>query len=145
VPGRIFGISGRRRFNAKIIRIKIVKLAKQKNITRWRRKNRVRKKLRGSAVQPRLSVHRSNKHLYCQLIDDESGQTLAAASTRDKSLRDSLPESGNCDAAKRIGQAIAERGRAAGVTRVVFDRGRFKFHGRVAELANAAREGGLQF
>ncbi len=122
-----------------------MKLAKLKNVQRFRRKNRVRKKLRGSAEQPRLSVHRSNKHLYCQLIDDESGKTLASASTRDKSIRDNVGASGNCEAAKHIGTAIAERGKAAGVTRIVFDRGRFKYHGRVAELANAARAGGLEF
>lgn len=122
-----------------------MKLTKLKNVQRWRRKNRVRKKLRGSAEQPRLSVHRSNKHLYCQVIDDESGKTIAAASTRDKSLRDSVGATGNCDAAKQIGTAIAERAKAAGVTRIIFDRGRFKYHGRVAELANAARAGGLEF
>lgn len=122
-----------------------MKIAKVRNVRRWRRSHRVRNKVRGSAERPRLSVHRSNKHIYCQLIDDENGKTLAAASTRDKALRDSLSRSGNRDAAKVIGEAIAERGKAAGVGRVVFDRGRFKFHGRVAELASAAREGGLEF
>lgn len=117
---------------------------KLRNVQRWRRKNRVRKKLRGTADQPRLSVHRSNKHLYCQLIDDTSGKTLASASTRDKDLREQIKNGGNCDAAKVIGQAIAERAQAAGVTSVKLDRGRFRYHGRVAELADAAREGGLQ-
>lgn len=120
-------------------------LVKLRNVKRWRRKNRVRKNLRGTTEKPRLTVHRSNKHMYCQLVNDESGVTLASASTRDKSLRDSVKQPGNCDAAKIIGQAIAERGKAAGVTRVVFDRGQFKYHGRVAELAKAAREGGLEF
>ncbi len=122
-----------------------MRLAKFRNVQRWRRKNRVRKKLRGTADQPRLSVQRSNKHLYCQVIDDQSGRTIASASTRDKSLRDDINNGGNCDAAKIIGQTIAQRARDAGVTRVTFDRGRFKYHGRVAELANAAREGGLEF
>ncbi len=118
---------------------------KLNNIRRWRRQNRVRNMVRGSADQPRLSVCRSNKHVYCQVIDDESGKTLAAASTRDKSLREKIKNGGNCDAAKIIGAAIAERALAAGVQRVKFDRGRYKFHGRVAMLANAAREGGLKF
>jgi len=121
-----------------------MKHAKLKNVQRWRRKNRVRKKLRGTAERPRLSVNRSNKHLYCQVIDDESGKTLASASTRDKDLRDQIGNGGNCDAAKLIGSTIAERAKAAGVTTVKLDRGRFKYHGRVAELANAAREGGLE-
>lgn len=122
-------------------------MRKQKivNKQRWRRTNRVRKKLRGDAQCPRLSVRRSNKHLYCQLIDDDAGKTLASASTRDKSLAGQLEFGGNCDAAKVIGAAIAERAIAAGVTEARFDRGPYKFHGRVAELANAAREGGLKF
>ncbi len=117
---------------------------KLKNVQRWRRKNRVRKKLRGTADRPRLSVHRSNKHLYCQVIDDVTGKTIASASTRDKDIRGQIKNGGNCDAAKVIGAAIAERAKAAGVTNVKLDRGRFKYHGRVAELADAAREGGLQ-
>ncbi len=121
-----------------------MKYAKLKNVQRWRRKNRVRKKLRGDSEHPRLSVHRSNKHIYCQVIDDESGKTLASASTRDKELRGQISNGGNCDAAKVVGQAIAERAKAAGVKRVKLDRGRFKYHGRVAELADAAREGGLE-
>ncbi len=120
-----------------------MKYSKLRNVQRWRRTNRVRKKLRGSAERPRLSVHRSNKHLYCQVIDDEAGKTLASASTRDKELRDQIKNAGNCEAAKVIGSAIAERAKAAGVTCVTLDRGRFKYHGRVAELAAAAREGGL--
>jgi large subunit ribosomal protein L18 len=115
------------------------------NARRLRRQNRVRNVLRGSAERPRLSVCRSNKHVYCQVIDDESGKTLASASTRDKSLREQIKFGGNCDAAKLIGAAIAQRALAAGVKRVKFDRGRYKYHGRVAMLANAAREGGLEF
>lgn len=121
-----------------------MKYTKLRNVQRWRRKNRVRKKLRGTAERPRLCVHRSNKHLYCQVINDEAGKTLASASTRDKDLRDQINNGGNCDAAKVIGTAIAERARAAGVNTVKLDRGRFKYHGRVAELADAAREGGLE-
>ncbi len=118
---------------------------KRINMQRWRRTNRVRRHLHGTPERPRLAVFRSNAHLYCQLIDDETGRTLAAASTRDKDLRDQLKATGNCSAAKLVGAAIAERAKAAGVTAVQFDRGQFKYHGRVAQLANAAREGGLQF
>jgi large subunit ribosomal protein L18 len=122
-----------------------VKYTKALNLQRWRRKNRVRKRVQGSAMKPRLSVFRSNKHLYCQLIDDENGLTLASASTRDKDLAGQVDYGGNCDAAKLVGQAIAEKAKSAGIEKVCFDRGNYKFHGRVAELANAAREGGLQF
>ena len=122
-----------------------MKHQKALNIQRWRRKNRVRKKLRGSADFPRLSVHRSNKHLYCQLIDDDHGKTLASASTRDKELAPKIKYGGNCDAAKVVGQAIAEKAKAAGVTKIKLDRGSYKYHGRVAELADAAREAGLKF
>ena len=122
-----------------------MKHQKSLNVQRWRRKNRVRKKLRGNAEQPRLCVHRSNKHLYCQLVDDEVGKTIASASTRDGDLAGKIKYGGNCEAAKIIGAAIAERAIAAGVTEACFDRGPYKFHGRVAELANAAREGGLKF
>lgn len=132
-------------FRETTITRRTVKQDKLKNIQRWRRRNRVRKKLRGTAEHPRMSVHRSNKHVYCQIIDDESGKTLASASTRDKDVRGQIKYGGNCDAAKVVGQVIAERAKSAGVATVKFDRGRFKFHGRLAELANAAREGGLQF
>lgn len=122
-----------------------MKHQKSLNVQRWRRKNRVRKRLRGDAEQPRLSVHRSNKHLYCQLIDDEVGKTLCSASTRDKDIAAKIKNGGNCEAAKFIGQTIAEKAKAAGVTRIKFDRGSYRYHGRVAELANAAREAGLEF
>ena len=115
------------------------------NKQRWRRTNRVRKKIRGTAEIPRLSIRRSNKHLYCQLIDDDAGHTIASASTRDKALAEEIGYGGNCAAAKIIGTAIAERAKEAGVSVVKFDRGPYKFHGRVAELANAAREAGLSF
>jgi large subunit ribosomal protein L18 len=122
-----------------------MKQNKANNKRRWRRRNRVRKKLRGNSEQPRLSVRRSHQNIYCQLIDDEQGVTLASASTRDKDLRGQIKYGGNCDAAKVVGQAIAERGKAAGVSRITFDRGAYKFHGRVASLAAAAREAGLEF
>lgn len=118
---------------------------KLNNSRRLRRKFRVRNVLRGSSERPRLSVCRSNKHVYCQVIDDESGRTLASASTRDKSLREKIKNGGNRDAAKIIGSAIAERALAAGIQQVKFDRGRYRYHGRVAVLADAAREGGLKF
>ena len=118
---------------------------KTTNKQRWRRINRVRKKVRGDATRPRLSINRSNKHLYCQLIDDEAGKTIASASTRDQALASKITYGGNVAAAKIVGEAIAERAKAAGVSQIRFDRGSYKFHGRVAELANAAREGGLEF
>ncbi len=122
-----------------------MKPQKALNVRRWRRTNRVRKGIRGDASRPRLSVFRSNSHLYCQVIDDESGRTLASASTRDKELREQVTKSGNCEAAKVVGQAIAQRAQAAGITQVKFDRGAYKYHGRVAQLAEAAREAGLSF
>jgi large subunit ribosomal protein L18 len=118
---------------------------KLNNARRFRRTNRVRNALRTSADRPRLSVSRSNKHVYCQVIDDATGRTLASASTRDKNLRDQIKVGGNCAAATIVGTAIAQRALAAGVQTVKFDRGRYRFHGRVASLATAARAGGLQF
>ena len=112
---------------------------------RQRRRFRVRKKLRGSADQPRLSVSRSLKHFSCQLIDDEAGKTLAAASTKDTDMKGSVSYGGNCDAAALVGRAIAEKATAAGVTTVRLDRGHNKYHGRVKAFADAAREAGLQF
>jgi large subunit ribosomal protein L18 len=104
----------------------------------------VRKKLHGTAERPRLAVFRSNKHITAQLIDDDSGRTLAAASTTETDQR-AAGSGGSVDAASRIGQLIAERARAAGVDKVVFDRGGFMYHGRIAALAAAAREAGLEF
>jgi len=112
---------------------------------RQRRAFRVRKRVRGTAERPRLSVFRSHKHVYAQVIDDASGQTLAAASTVDKELLGDLKYGGNVAAATAIGKAIAERAKAAGITKVAFDRGSNQYHGRVAALANAAREAGLEF
>jgi large subunit ribosomal protein L18 len=109
-----------------------------------KRRQRVRTSLRAKAgLRPRLSVHRSGRHIYAQVIDDEAGRTIAAASTLDKDLRGQT--GATVDAATAIGKRIAERAAAAGVTKVVFDRGGFLFHGRVKALADAAREGGLEF
>ena len=112
-----------------------------------RRRNRVRSKLRKvGGGRPRLSVFRSNKHIYAQIVDDEGRRTVAAASTLDKDLRAQLEAGGsNIAAAKAVGSLIATRAKHAGVTGVVFDRGGYIFHGRVRALAEAAREGGLRF
>jgi large subunit ribosomal protein L18 len=117
-------------------------MAKNKLFERRRQRNRtqLRKK---SVGRPRLSVHRTNQHIYAQIIDDVKGATLAAASTVEKDLRDSATS--NIEAAAKVGKLIAERAKAAGVADVVFDRGGFLFHGRVKALADAAREGGLAF
>ncbi|MFM8952914.1 MAG: 50S ribosomal protein L18 [Planctomycetaceae bacterium] len=112
---------------------------------RLRRRHRVRRFIRGTAERPRLSVFRTDKHIYAQVIDDASGRTLASASSRDKQLRDTLSFGGNKQAAEAIGRAVAERAKAAGVTQVCFDRGECKYHGRVAALADAARAAGLDF
>ncbi|MEQ1509899.1 MAG: 50S ribosomal protein L18 [Sphingopyxis sp.] len=109
-----------------------------------KRRQRVRTALRKRAGdRKRLSVHRSGRHIYVQLIDDAAGQTLAMASTLDKSVRGAT--GATCGAAADVGKRIAEAAKAAGITRVVFDRGGFLFHGRVKALADAAREGGLEF
>jgi large subunit ribosomal protein L18 len=116
--------------------------AKHKRDARLRRHNRVRKHVRGSADRPRLAVFRSNRHISAQVIDDRAGTTLAAASTHEADLRDG---SSNKDAAAKVGKLVAERAKDAGVERVVFDRGGFLYHGRVAAVAEAAREAGLEF
>ena len=111
-----------------------------------RRVARVRRALKkNSKGRPRLSVHRTGKHIYAQIIDDAQGCTVAAASSLEKDLRDKMSTGGNKDAAAEIGKLIAERATGAGIKDVVFDRGGFLFHGRVKALADAAREGGLNF
>jgi len=105
----------------------------------------VRKKISGTAERPRLSVYRSEKHIYAQLIDDVKGVTLAAASTLDKELRGQIDNGGNVEAARKVGELIAKRGIEKGITKVVFDRGGYLYHGRIQALADAAREAGLQF
>ena len=115
-------------------------LTKQEH--RVRRHRRVRKKVLGTAERPRLAVFRSNKHIYAQVIDDISGRTLASASTMEADRRGN--GTATVDAAKQVGQALAERVKSAGITTVVFDRGGFKYHGRVAAVADGARAGGLE-
>src|SRR5690349_14894033 len=110
---------------------------------RLRRHHRVRKKVTGTPERPRLAVFRSNKHITAQVIDDVAGRTVAAASTTEADLRGGA--TGNRDAATAVGRLVAERAKAAGIERVVFDRGGFMYHGRVAALADAARESGLEF
>ena len=112
---------------------------------RLKRKKRIRKKLSGSPERPRLSVFRSSKHIYAQLIDDFNGATLAAVSTMDPEIRQQDKVKGKIENAKRVGQAIADRAKAKGIARVVFDRNGFLYHGRVRALAAAAREAGLEF
>jgi large subunit ribosomal protein L18 len=118
----------------------IAKARRQGRITRHRR---VRKKIHGTAARPRLAVHRSNRHISAQVIDDDSGRTLASASTTETDLR-SIGGS-SVDAANRVGSLVAERAKAAGVSAVVFDRGGYLYHGRIAAVASAAREAGLEF
>ncbi len=120
---------------------------KQKIIAKQRQRRRYhsRSKSRGTAERPRLSVFRSHKHIACQVIDDVTRQTIVSASTRDSDLAKSISYGGNKDAAVMIGKAVAEKALAAGVTKVRFDRGDYQYHGRVAALADAAREAGLSF
>jgi large subunit ribosomal protein L18 len=122
-----------------------VKKQKILNTQRTRRTYRVRNHLRTTSDRPRLSVFRSLKHISCQIIDDAAGKTLCSASSLDKTLRESVGYGGNKNAAEAIGRAIAERAIAAGIKQVKFDRGHFKYHGRVAALAEAARKAGLEF
>ncbi len=113
-----------------------------------RRHRRVRAKVSGSAERPRLAVHRSNVHIYAQVIDDARGHTLVAATSNEPAFREKQSadlKSGTVAGAKVVGTLIAERAKAAGVTRVVFDRGGYPYHGRVKALADGAREGGLEF
>jgi large subunit ribosomal protein L18 len=116
-----------------------------KNKARLKRHLRVRKKIQGTAERPRLNIFRSSKHMYAQLIDDVKGVTIASASTQDKALKETIGNGGNSEAATKVGSLIAERAKAAGVEKVVFDRGGYLYHGRVKALADAAREAGLDF
>jgi large subunit ribosomal protein L18 len=117
-------------------------MTNNKREARIRRHRRVRKKIRGTAERPRLSVFRSSRHIYAQVIDDVQGRTLATASTTESGLRSG--RTGDVGAAKAVGKLVGERAKSAGITSVVFDRGGFKFHGRVAGLADGAREAGLE-
>lgn len=118
---------------------------KAKQTRLQRRKFSLRSSLFGTTERPRLSVFRSDKHIYAQVIDDHSGRTLVAAASTSADVRGGLSNGGNVEAAKRVGKTIAEKAKAAGITKVAFDRGGRKYHGRVKALADAAREGGLQF
>lgn len=118
--------------------------SKTRREARIRRHRRVRKKIQGTAERPRLAVFRSNKHLTVQLIDDDAGHTLVSASSTEADQR-ALGSGATVEAAGRLGTLVAERAKAAGISRVVFDRGGFIYHGRVAAVADAAREAGLEF
>ncbi len=113
--------------------------------TKLRRRYRVSKRMRGTAERPRLCIYRSLQHIYAQVIDDQTGKTLVAASTVDEATRGDIKYGGNKLAAQAVGKVVAERAIAAGVKQVCFDRREFKYHGRVAALADAAREAGLSF
>lgn len=122
-----------------------MKAIKEKIARRLKRHRTVRKRVAGTAERPRLCVHRSLGHIYCQLIDDEAGRTLVSAATMERSVREQVPHGGNIAAAKQIGTLIAKRALEKGITQVVFDRGGYRYHGRVKTLADAAREAGLKF
>jgi large subunit ribosomal protein L18 len=119
------------------------KIKNKKVYGRNRIKMRIRKKISGTAEKPRLSVYRSNKQIYAQLIDDESGKTLLAASTKVKTIYEAKEP--KLEKSKKVGTLIAERAKEAGITTVVFDRNGYMYHGRVKALAEGAREGGLKF
>jgi len=119
------------------------KKARDRRVARIRRHKRVRKQIIGTPERPRLSVFRSARHIYAQVVDDTSGRTIAAASTLDENLRAS--KDAKKSRAKQVGGLIAERAKGAGVSKVSFDRGGYHYHGRVASLAEGAREGGLEF
>jgi len=112
---------------------------------RKKRHQRVRKRIFGTSARPRLNVYRSLKHIYAQVIDDERGHTLAAASTLDPALRPRLKGLKKTEQARLVGELVAKRALARGIEQVVFDRGGYRYHGRVRALAEGAREGGLQF
>jgi len=118
---------------------------KRRSVARMRRHARVRKLVSGTAQRPRLSVFRSTTQIYAQVIDDQAGHTLVAASSVDRELREKLTGLNKTEQAKLVGQAIAERAKQKGITTIVFDRGGFRYMGRVKALADSARENGLQF
>ena len=118
---------------------------KLKHRRQLRRRNHVRRKIRGTAERPRLTIFRSSKHIYAQIVDDLSGLTLASASTAGKEMKTKVPYGGNVNAAKAVGQLIAERAKEKGIGQVAFDRGHYRYHGRIKALADAAREAGLSF
>jgi large subunit ribosomal protein L18 len=119
--------------------------AVSKNVRRQHIHARIRQRVRGTSEVPRLNVFRSLKHIYAQIVDDTHGFTLVSASSRDKEVRQSIKGGGAVAGAKVVGQILGERAKAAGITRVVFDRGGYAYHGRVKALADAARAAGLQY
>jgi large subunit ribosomal protein L18 len=118
---------------------------KAKNRQRLRRRKHVRRRIVGTAERPRLSVFRSSKHIYAQLIDDLNGVTLAAASSSAKDVRATLPYGGNTKAAAAVGKQLAQAAKSKGIEMAAFDRGHYRYHGRIKALADGAREGGLKF
>lgn len=120
-------------------------MSNKKTIARKRRHNRVRVKISGTQERPRLNVFRSVSEIYAQVIDDVAGHTLASASTIDRELRTEVEGKSKTEAAKLVGQLVAQRAQAAGVKKVVFDRGGYRYHGRIKALADGAREAGLDF
>ena len=122
----------------------MIKQMNKKDQTR-KRHERIRLKIKGTPESPRLAVYRRTKHIYAQLIDDVNHKTLASSSSNDKDLKEKLAHGGNIDAAKVVGETIAQKALKAGVKECVFDRGGFLYHGRIAALADAAREAGLDF
>lgn len=116
-----------------------------KNDNRMKKHGRIRNKISGTPERPRLNVFRSLSNIYAQIIDDQSGNTLVAASSLDVSVKGTISKGGNKEAANAVGKLVAEKALAKGITEVVFDRGGYVYHGRVKELADAAREGGLKF
>ena len=120
-------------------------IIKDRRGPRDKRHHRLRRWLKGTAVRPRVAVFRSLNHIYAQLVDDDTGRTVVAADSRSKEFQTGQPRGGNVAAAKAVGELVAQRAKAAGVTQVVFDRGGYKYHGRVNALADAARAGGLVF
>jgi len=117
----------------------------QKVTSREKRKNRIRRKISGTAARPRLTVYKSLKHMYAQLVDDVAGTTLVSVATTSKALKGAVAEDDKTGAAKKVGEALAKAAQAKGITAVVFDRNGFDYHGRVEAVAAAARAAGLQF
>jgi large subunit ribosomal protein L18 len=115
------------------------------NKQRHRRQCRVRNRIRGTAERPRLTIFRSSRHISAQVINDETGETLAAASTQQKDVAGQLSSTSTVEAAKRVGQLVADRAKSAGISKVAFDRGHYRYHGKVAALAESARQAGLSF
>ncbi len=120
-------------------------ITRERETARDIRHQRLRRRIRGSAERPRLAVFRSLNHIYAQIIDDETGRTLVAADSRGPEFRGRAKSGGNIEAAKVVGELLAQKAKAAGVEQVVFDRGGYQYHGRVKALADAARAGGLHF